>query len=269
MGGSMRQRGKDSWNLRVFLGWDPVAKRRSYLERTVRGTRREASAALAALVLDAERLSPNAPRLGTFAALSEEWLEHASTSLSPRTVVTIRGYLDHAILPALGQVQVAKLTAADLDRFYRRLLKIGGPKGPYAPATVQRVHGIIRRALGQGVRWGWISQNAATNASPPRVPHRELRPPTPREVVALFTAAQAQDPQLGAFLMLAASTGARRGELIALRRQDLDLSANMVAIERGIVRAGAELLEHGTKTHQSRRVSVDTWSRAATFMRSD
>ena len=99
----MRQRGKDSWNLRVFVGWDPVAKQRSYLERTVRGTRREASTALAALVLEAERLSPGAPRQGTVGALCEEWLAHATSSLSPRTVVSTRGYLDHAILPALGR----------------------------------------------------------------------------------------------------------------------------------------------------------------------
>jgi len=257
MGGSMRQRGKDSWNLRVFVGWDSVTKQRSYLERTMRGTRRQASTALAALVLEAERLTPSAPRQGTVAALCEEWLAHASSSLSPRTVVSTRGYLDHAILPALGHVQAARLTAADLDRFYRRLLKIGGPKGPYAPATVQRVHGIIRRALSQGVRWGWISHNPAIDASPPRVLHRELRPPTPKEVVSLFAAAQTGDPALAAFLMLAASTGGRRGELIALRRHDLDLSTGMLAIERGIVRVGAELLEQGTKTHQARRVSLD------------
>jgi integrase len=258
MAGSMRQRGKDSWNLRVFVGWDPVAKQRSYLERTVRGTRREASTALAALVLEAERLSPKASRQGTFAALCEEWLSHASSSLSPRSVITTQSYLDLAILPVLGHVQAARLTAADLDRFYRRLLKVGGPKGPYAPATVQRVHGIIRRALGQGVRWGWLSHNPAIDASPPRVLHRELRPPTPKEVVSLFAAAQAINPQFAAFLLLAASTGARRGELIALRRSDLDLPEHMLAIERGIVRAGTKLLEQGTKTHQARRVSLDS-----------
>ena len=181
-----------------------MAKQRSYLERTVRGTRREASTALAALVLEAARLTPSAPRQGTIAALCQEWLAHATSSLSPRTVVSTRGYLDQAILPALGHVQAARLTTADLDRFYRRVLKVGGPKGPYAPATVQRVHGIIRRALSQKVRWGWISHNPAIDASPPRVPHRELRPPTPKEVVSLFAAAQTGDPALAAFLMLAA-----------------------------------------------------------------
>jgi integrase len=257
MAGSMRLRGKDSWNLRVFVGWDPVNKRRSYLERTVRGTRREASTALASLVLEAERLAPSAPRRGTVAALCEEWLAQATPSLSPRTVTMVRGYLDQPILPALGHVQVARLSTSDLDRFYRRLLEVGGPRGPYAPATIRRIHGILRRALTQGVRWGWIAQNPAIDASPARVPHRELRPPTPREVVSLFEAAEESDPAFAAFLMLAASTGARRGELIALRRFDVDLGSQMLSIERGIVIVKAGLLEQGTKSHQARRVSLD------------
>jgi integrase len=57
--------------------------------------------------------------------------------------------------------------------------------------------------------------------------------------------------------MLAASTGARRGELLDIRRKDLDLSRSMLSIERGIVRAGTKIWEHGTKTHQARAVSLD------------
>lgn len=57
--------------------------------------------------------------------------------------------------------------------------------------------------------------------------------------------------------MLAASTGARRGELLALRRHDLDLAAGMVSIKRGIVITDVGLVEQGTKTHQARRISLD------------
>lgn len=258
MVGSMRQRGKDSWNLRVFVGWDPVTRRRSYLDRTVKGSRREASAALAALVLEADRVAPAAPRHGTLAALCEEWLEHATPSLSPRTVVTVRGFLNQPILPGLGHVQVARLGAADLDRFYRQLLDVGGPRGPYAPATIRRIHGIIRRSLAQAVRWGWISHNPAIDASPARVPHRELRAPTPQEILSPFAAAWETDPALEVSLMLAASTGARRGELLALRRHDLALDTGVILpIERGIVIAQAGLIEQGTKNHQARTISLD------------
>ena len=63
--------------------------------------------------------------------------------------------------------------------------------------------------------------------------------------------------------MLAASSGARRGEILALRWSDIDLDRGRLSIERGIVRVGDELIEQGTKTHQSRRISLDAGTVAA------
>ena len=257
MAGSMRQRGKDSWQLRVHAGRDPLTGRKRYLARTFRGTKREASKALAALVVEAERLTPQATRKGSVEDLLREWLEHASSSFSPRTVSTTRQYMETAIIPGIGGIPAAKLTAADLDRFYRQLLKHGAGHGPYAPATIRRVHGIVRRALAQGVRWGWISHNPAVDASPPRVPIKDLTPPTPELLVRLFGLAEETDPAFATFILLAASTGARRGELIALRWSDLDLDRGILRIERGIVLADGALIEQGTKTHQSRSVTLD------------
>ncbi len=166
-------------------------------------------------------------------------------------------YIEDPIIPLLGSLQVAKLTPSDLDRFYRQLLEVGRSRGPYAPATVRRVHGIIRRALSQGVRWGWITHNPAVDASPPRVPLKELKPPDPDQVVRVFHLAQESDPELATFIMLAASSGARRGELLALRWSDIDLERGRLSIERGLVRVRDDLIEQGTKTHQSRRISLD------------
>ena len=257
MAGSMRQRGSDSWQLRVHARRDPLTGRKRYIARTFRGTKREAAKALAALIVDADRLAPHAARKGSVEDLLREWLEHASSSFSPLTVSTTRQYMETAIIPGIGAIPVSKLTPADLDRFYRQLLKYGAGHGPYAPATIRRVHGIVRRALTQGVRWGWISHNPAIDASPPRVPANEISPPTPEELARLFRLARDTDPSLATFILLAASTGARRGELIALRWRDVDLEHGLLRIERGIVLAHGHLVEQGTKTHQSRRVTLD------------
>ncbi len=257
MAGSMRQRGEESWQLRVHAGRDPLTGRKRYVERTFHGTKRQASKALSALVVEAGRLAPRVAREGTMAALLNEWFEHASASFSPKTVAVVRGYLDSPIIPAIGSIPASRLTPAELDRFYRHLLTVGAARGPYAPATVRRVHGIIRRALTQGVRWGWLSHNPALDASPPRVPLRELTPPTPDEVVRLFRLAQESDPELATFIVLAASSGARRGELVALRWRDLDFDRDTLSIERGVVLVDGKLIEQGTKTHQGRRVTLD------------
>jgi integrase len=263
MAGSMRQRGNDSWQLRVHAGRDQITGKKHYVERTFRGTKREASKALAALVGEAQRLSPKSGSKGTMEALLNEWLEQATPSFSPKTVTTSRTYINNAIVPAIGTIPASKLSPHDLDRFYRQLLEIGAGHGPYSPATIRRVHGIVRRALTQGVRWGWLAHNPAIDASPPRVPVKDLQPPTPEEVVELFKAAQESHPALATFIILAASSGARRGELIALRWKDIDLEHGVVNIERGIVLAGGQLIEQGTKTHQSRRVTLDGPTRDA------
>jgi integrase len=225
--------------------------------RTFRGNKRDASKALAAMVADVERRPAASGAKGTVAALCNDWLEHAAPSFSPKTVETTRMYIEDPIIPVLGSVPVAKLSPVDLDRFYRQLLEVGRSRGPYAPATIRRVHGIIRRALSQGVRWGWITHNPAIDASPPRVPMKELNPPDPGQVVQLFQLALESDPELATFIMVAASSGARRGELLALRWSDIELERERMSIERGIVRVGSELIEQGTKTHQSRRISLD------------
>lgn len=257
MKGSLRQRGEQSWQLRVHVGRDPGTGRYRYVEQTLHGTKREAQRALAAMVAEADTLKPRGNRESTVDKLLTEWLDHAKSSFSPRTIEVTRGYVETAIRPALGRIPVAKLTTTDIDWLYRHLLAVGGPKGPYSPATIRRVHGILRRALSQGVRWGWLRQNPAINASPPKVVTKELSPPEPEQVARLFRVALETNPTLATFVLVAASTGARRGELLALRWSDVDFAGGTLSIERGIVLAGDQLIEQGTKTHQSRRISLD------------
>jgi integrase len=94
-----------------------------------------------------------------------------------------------------------------------------------APATVRQVHAILRRALDQAARWGWIPANPAALASPPRLGSAKIRPPTPEEVSRLLETAYEADPDFAVLLWLAATTGARRGELCALRWGHVDLEA--------------------------------------------
>lgn len=257
MQGSIRQRGNHSYQLRVHVGIDPLTGKHRYIARTVHGTKREAQRALAALVAECDEFVPRSTKGATVATLLHEWLEHARPGFSPRTVVVTHEMIENAIIPNLGGVLVAKLTPVDIDRFYDRLRTVGGPRGPYAPATIRRIHGVLRRALSQGVRWGWIRQNPAVDASPPSVPFAKINAVQPAVVSRLFQQAQNSNSALATFIALAASTGARRGELLALRWGDVDIQGGKVKIERGIVIAGNEIIEQGTKTHQSRTVAID------------
>jgi integrase len=69
--------------------------------------------------------------------------------------------------------------------------------------------------------------------------------------------AAGEAPELACFLVLAAATGARRSELVALRWTDVDLDGGTVSISRGVVFGPDGLVEKGTKTHTARRVALD------------
>jgi len=261
--GHLRRRG-DAWELRAYAGIDPLTNRQKYVTRTFRGGKREAEDALARLVVEVSG-GGHAAQDTTVGDLIRQWLDLAKGELSP---TTSRGYewiVATYILPTLGKVALARLRTAQLDRFYAQLREKGGQDGkPLSAATVRQVHAILRRALQQGIRWGWISTNPAALASPPRVRAPQLQPPDPDEVVRLIEEAATDDPDLGCFLHVAATTGARRGELCGLRWRDVDLTAGTITITRSVVEAAhGVVVEKDTKTHSSRRIAIDDETAAA------
>ena len=258
----MRQRGP-SWQLIVHAGRDPVTGKKRYVSRTVKGSKREAERSLAAFVTEVGHGVP-ADTVTTVGELLDAWFAQARGDFSPSTILETQGIIDRKLKPALGHVRLDQLRAPQIDAYYRRLLDGSANQGrPLAPPTIRRLHGVLRRALGQAVRWGWIAHNYAADASPPRVHAPEIRPPTPAEVGQLFRLAGEKDPVLATFVILAAATGARRSELVALRWSDIDLDRARVTIRHGIVLGPNGLVEKDTKTHAVRTVSVDQTTLAA------
>lgn len=255
MRGTLRPvKGRDGyWELSADAGRDPLTGRRSRVVRGFRGTKREAEKALNQLVVDVTSGRASASS-ATVADLMQRWLENIGPSLSPPTLDGYRRLVAGRVEPALGSIKLNKLTAAHLDRLYGALSKEG-----LRPATVRQVHAVVSSALNQALKWGWVGANVAERAPPPPVRRRTLKPPTPDDVIRLIEAAKtSRSPELGLFFHVAAVTGARRGELIALRWSDVDLVGAQVLIERSVVQVGRELIEKDTKTHQARRLALDS-----------
>jgi integrase len=135
--------------------------------------------------------------------------------------------------PLLGHLRLTAVTPQLLDLFYAELLRCRGhcrhPNQahichPLYPATVRKIHYVISGAFRRAVRWGWIDDSPTRDAQPPPKPHPEPQPPTPAEAAHILDAAWA-DPDLGPLVWLAMVTGARRGELCALRWRHLALDA--------------------------------------------
>lgn len=253
----MRQRGKESWELRVHAGRDLDTGRKQYVTRTVHGTKREASRELARLVAQVD-VGLVVAKAGTVGDLCERWYEQAEPNLSPVVAENYRRLLDRHILPKFGSTPLRRLRTSDLDAWYAELRRNGGQGGrELAPNSVLRVHALLHRALGQSVKWGWLTTNPAAAASPPRPKRHTIAVPEATDVLRLMTAAKAVNPGLPVFFRVAATTGARRGELCALRWRDIDLEAGQLTISRGLVETRDGVIEKDTKTHAERRLSLD------------
>ncbi|HSL01466.1 MAG TPA: site-specific integrase [Rubrobacteraceae bacterium] len=148
------------------------------------------------------------------------------------------------VIPAIGEVQLRDLTWQHLQRLYNDLLDSG-----LSPATVKTVHVVLHKALKQAVRWELVDQNVADAVDPPRVEREEVKALGAKQVVRLLEAARGD--RLEALYVLAVTTGLRRGELLGLRWEDVDLA-------EGVVRVRQALTAEGTitrpKNARSRRV---------------
>ena len=202
MHGSIRQRSIGSYELRVFVGTDPDTGRRCYRSKTIRGNRLEAERELAAMVECTGR-GPGVAARTTVGELLEQWFTIAAIGWSPTTVRQTRSVLDRQLHPYLDSVLIGDLTTTQIDALYACLLERGGVSGqPLKAGTVQRVHVVLRAALAQAMRWGWIWDNPAERAHRIVVVPREPVPPTRDELVELLAHLRDTEPAMYAFVML-------------------------------------------------------------------
>ena len=188
----------------------------------------------------------------TIGELLDAWFEVASGDWSPSTRRHTVSVIDAHLRPRWGDVKVRKLRAVDIDVWMTELRKTR------ASSTVVRIFGVFRLALEQAVRWEWIPVNPCVNARPPKQKRASITPPSIEQLVALLDAARDHDPDVGAFVHLAAATGARRGELCALRWLSLDLDGGTVRISEAVVMGEGDLpVLKDTKTGNVRRIALD------------
>src|SRR5665213_1680915 len=249
--GTMRERSPGHWQLRAFSGIDPVTGKPRQVARTFRGSERAASKALGTLVAEVEA-GTFRRTTATVGQLLDKWLEFASQRQRPRTVYENRSKINSRIRPVLGDVRLDKLEADTLDGTYRMWLEEG-----LSPSTVHQYHAILSAACRQAVKWGWIDRAPTDRSTPPQPVRKKMHVPTPQQLSELVRAADLEDPVLGTAVAIAALTGARRGELAALRWSDVDLVVGRVTIARSLTIAQGKQHTGPTKTHASRELALD------------
>ena len=111
---------------------------------------------------------------------------------------------------------------------------------PMRPATILRIHSIISAALDLAVRYEWTDRNVAKNARPPHPRKREPDPPSPEQAARLLNLVWAEDEEFGLYLWTAFTTGARRGEVTALRENRFDFTHQQVRVAAQLPRQATD-----------------------------
>ncbi len=255
--GTIGQRQDGRWCAQVMVGYKTDGKPD---RRTVYGkTRAECQGKLDELRKRASAgvLADRDKERDTVAAFLTRWLETTRTSVRPKTHKAYGEFVRLHLIPALGRHKLSALKPDHVQQFYAAELAALHPKTGairYAPRTVHHCHRVLHRALEMAVRWGYVPRNVCDAVDAPRVPHREIVPPTPAETGALLGAAEAAGDRYAGLWALAALTGARQGELLGLCWADVDLDTGTLRIRRTLagVRGGAPEYSE-PKTAKSRR----------------
>lgn len=168
------------------------------------------------------RRRPPSPSVGSYL---DGWLDERRTTstLAPRTAEAYEDVIAIHIRPAIGRTRLVDLEAQDVARMVTGILKAGR-----SPQTAKHAHKVLRVALGDAVRRGMVAQNVATLVKSPRVPRPVLHALSAADARA-FLAATREHPRWPLYV-LAITTGMRRGELLALRWQDVDQTAGELRV---------------------------------------
>jgi len=128
---------------------------------------------------------------------------------------------------------------------------------PMKPGTILRIHSIISSALDLAVRYEWADRNVARNARPPHPRKREPDPPTPELAARLLNLVWADDEEFGLYLWTAITTGARRGEVSALRENRFDFTRQQVRVSATYIVKQGNRIEKAPKDGDGRVLSLD------------
>ena len=246
--------GPGYWELVVDAGRDPLTGKRRRTTRRFRGNLREAKKARAELLVEVGKGKHDGTR-ATVEDLFGEWItELERKGRAPSTIAGYTSHYRHSIRPTLGGVEVRKVTTKMLTDLYGAHQARG-----VRPATVYQIHAVISSMMTQACRWGWRDSNPARWAEPPRRADEVPYVPTPEEVLKLIEAAkESRRPMYARAMLLAATTGIRRGELCALRRdRNVDWENNILRVTHSITElAGQPLAEGPTKNRRRRELAV-------------
>jgi len=257
MAGNIRKRG-NTWQAKWDV-WSPCGERKTkYKTLAVKG-KKEAERELAALITGGDK--PTAPANYTVNNLIDEWLETEARNRAERTEERATEMAKHHIRPYIGNLRLRDLTAPAIRELLNRLRDTGrrDGKGGLGELSVRHVYRLLHQILNFALTDDppKIPSNPAAHVKSPRVPKREVEAFTEDQLVEVLQGAKVHFPHYFTAFFIAAHTGVRRGELLALRWSDIDFEGSTITVARSVQQLSRSRISiKPTKTDRIRNIAL-------------
>jgi integrase len=248
--GNITRRGRHSWRLKYDVPAGNAGRQTKFV--TLKDSKAEAQREAAKILASLATGSHVDPSTETVAQFVERWLQDwADSNVSNKTWTRYAQLLRKHLCAHVGSVPIQKLRAADLQKIYATMAK-----DELADRTRLNLHRVVSTMLKHAVQWGVVARNVTTMVDAPRVKAREVEILSPEQIQSAL--ASLRSPELKTIAAVALGTGLRRGELLALRWQDVELDGAVIRVEQAVeqtTRGGIVIKEPKTR-HGRRAVSL-------------
>lgn len=260
--GSIRRKPNGRWEGRYTLGIDPATGRA--IQKSVSAkTQAECKEKLNRAIRDNRGIPMNHNEDYTVAEWCRLWFEtYSKPVIRPNTAKTYANIIENHIVPAIGMVKLKRLTAIQIQQMYNdskargRVQRFESQTNTaLSGSTVRRIHMVLSSALKQAVKERIVPYNPCDNCRIPRKEHREMTIIPPEKLGVYLREAEKYGVLPMFFLEL--SSGLRRGELLALLWDDLNVKDRILSVSKQVTRIDGELVITEPKTKNSvRRVAL-------------
>jgi integrase len=240
--GHVRKRG-GSWSFVVDVGGEGPRQQKW---RGGFRTRKEAEVELRRVLTSIDKGGDPFPAQISLADYLARWLDYQALRVRPNTHKREADLLRLHVVPVIGHLRLDRIRPGHVQMVIDGMLERG-----LAPGTTVRARSVLGNAMRRAVAWGLVPASPVGVVSPPRAERPKLEVPTPAELLRLIEAARGTPWEIP--VLLAATTGARRGEVLAVRWSDLDLHTGRLRITGSLQRIDGRIERVDPKTDRARR----------------
>lgn len=246
------------WEARYTAGTDPGTGKQ--IQRSITGkTQKEVAKRLKEAVAALDAGTYIAPSRLTVGEWLDIWARDYLGGVKPLTVTSYHSTIRNHLKPALGAIRLEALNTHTIQAFYNRLSKPKEEGGAgLSPKTVKNVHGVLHRALQQGVLIGYLRANPADACTLPRVVKKQIQPLDEDQSRQFLDAIQGHPLEI--LFTVTLFTGLREGEVLGLTWDCVDFQKGVLRVEKQLQREkGGQYYFAPLKNDKTRTITPAPW----------